>query len=211
MCRSQAPADGQAGGATGRGAARFGEHRRVDPGPERRRLSGREFIGHGRGRGRHCSAPPAADPSLWSGLPAAKVDAATTSTNGALAAGGGATQELRIGAGAPGTTASGMQPADGAAGGPGQRDTGRQDGGRRAAAAPAATRLAAAASNAEPIATGNTAADRFALPRARVPDSALPGLAGGLAPHRTDASPAATVALATPLAAPDFAKALARR
>ncbi len=155
------------------------------------------------------TAPPAADLSLWPGLPAAKVDAATTSANGALAAGNGATQELRIGAGTPGTTASGMQPTDGAAGGPGQRDTGRQDGGGADAAADqAAALLDAAASNAEHIATGNTAADRFALPRPRVPDSALPGLAGGLAPHRTDASPAATVALATPLAAPDFAKAL---
>jgi len=149
-----------------------------------------------------CSTAPAADMSLWPGMPAANIDAATASANSALAAGGGAAQELRIGAGSQGAAPAGLPLADGAAG-----DAGQQGGGGADAAANQAAALLDAA-NAEAIATGNSAADRFALPRATVPDSALPGFSGGIAPHRVDAGPAATVALATPLAAPDFAKAL---
>lgn len=155
---------------------------------------------------RHAGDAPAADPAFWPGMRLAAADAAAATA-------GGATQDLRIGlgsgttaAGAAGNVQAGLPLAGGAAGDAGQHGAGRGDE-RGTAAGNTAALLDAAASDAETAASANAAADRFALPP-RAPDTGLPGFAGAAAPHRIDAGPMATAALATPLAAPDFAKAL---
>ncbi|HMN77993.1 MAG TPA: flagellar hook-length control protein FliK [Burkholderiaceae bacterium] len=153
----------------------------------------------------HADDMLATDPAFWPAIPQAPTGAATTAR--------GATQDLRIGlgGGTPAAVAAGnahasLPLAGGATGDAGQHGAGRGDE-RGTAAENAAALIDAAATSAKTEASTNAAADRFALPP-RAPDAGVPGFAAAAAQHRIDASPMPTAALATPLAAPDFAKAL---
>lgn len=174
-------------------------------------------------RGDAPPAMPATGLPLWPGMPSATTDAASRAAHGAAPANVGATPEWRSGVtpGAAGTNvAAGLPLAHGAAGGAaggtagdaaqyGADRRGGNDRGADTAARQGVALADAAASNADVIAAANAAADRFALPpRAPTHDAAVPILATHAAPQRIDAGPAPTVALPTPLTAPDFAKAL---
>ncbi len=169
---------------------------------------------------------PSVDSSFWPGMPAATAEAATAAHD-ASAAGGNGTLDLRIAlgggmgggtgagtaaTGTPGTLAAGPTLAGGAASNAGRHGAGGQGGGDQsgnAATDPGAALFAAAASNAEAVATASAAGDRFTLPhRAPATDVTLPGWYGGITPNRMEGSAAAPIALPTPLASPDFAKAL---
>ncbi|MEO8124703.1 MAG: flagellar hook-length control protein FliK [Burkholderiales bacterium] len=173
-----------------------------------------DSVADGSNRADTTPAGPSGDPSFWPGMPAAMTDAAAAGKE-ALAAGGNGTLDLRIGTGAPGATgtlAAGLTLTGGTAGETGQQGTGRHGAGGQggdAAVDNAAALLAEAASNAEATATASAAGDRFALsPRASAADVTLPDWAGGIAAHRAEGRAGASIALPTPLAAPDFAKAL---
>lgn len=167
-------------------------------------------------------APAGADPAFWPGVAMAPIAAAPAGAPPAAAPfGAGAAGAVAGAAGAlPGAAAGNATGAslagstagdagtgrDGAGAGAGGREEAAPDAAAlRAAAAPgaAAGSAAGAAANAAP----GTAGERFALPP-RTPEVTQPGWAGGVVPHRIDATGTAQVALPTPLNAPDFAKAL---